>query len=125
MDGSGQRAGDPQDAVIRRGNDLQVHPVSLVLAGVERPVRGDVVDRDQRPVEDDIGVTCSSSVPDRLPELRRLAREQSGDVVDVAPRCGSTDSEHGRQHRKRLAFAQVDEHKEGLLAGSQLPPQVW
>jgi hypothetical protein len=37
------------------GDDLQVHPVLLVLAGVEGPVRGDPVDGNQGPVQDDEG----------------------------------------------------------------------
>src|ERR1700733_7846104 len=35
VDGPGQRAGDPQDVPVGRGDDLQVHPVLLVLARVE------------------------------------------------------------------------------------------
>ena len=41
--GAGQRAGDPQDLAVRGRDDLQVHPVAAVLAGVERPVGGDAV----------------------------------------------------------------------------------
>src|SRR6266536_3854866 len=44
--GAGQRAGDPQDLAVRGGDDLQVHAVAAVLAGVERPVGGDAVDGD-------------------------------------------------------------------------------
>ena len=44
--GAGQRAGDPEYLAVRGGDDLQVHPVTAVLAGVERPVGGDPVDRD-------------------------------------------------------------------------------
>ena len=33
---------------MRAGDDLQVHAVPLVLAGVERAVRGNPVDRYQR-----------------------------------------------------------------------------
>ena len=47
--GAGQRAGDPEDLAVRGGDDLQVHPVTAVLAGVERPVSGDPVDRDKVP----------------------------------------------------------------------------
>jgi len=31
---------------VRAGDDLQVHPVSVVLAGIKRPVSGHPVDRD-------------------------------------------------------------------------------
>src|SRR5260370_39938380 len=36
VDGAGQRARDPQDLAVRGGDDLQVHAVAAVLAGVER-----------------------------------------------------------------------------------------
>jgi hypothetical protein len=34
----------PSGPSVRAGDDLQVHPVHVVLAGVERPVRGHPVD---------------------------------------------------------------------------------
>jgi hypothetical protein len=46
VDSTGQRAGDPEDLAVRSGDDLQVHAVTAVLTGVERPVRGDPVDGD-------------------------------------------------------------------------------
>ena len=46
MHGPGQRAGDPQDLAVRGRDDLQVHAVAAVLAGVERPVSGHPVDGD-------------------------------------------------------------------------------
>ena len=44
VDGAGQWPGHPDDVAVRAGDDLQVHPVPAVLAGVERPVGGDPVD---------------------------------------------------------------------------------
>ena len=41
---------------MRAGDDLQAHPVPLVLAGVERPVPRYPVDRDQGAVDDHVGV---------------------------------------------------------------------
>ena len=46
MHGAGQRPGHPHDVAVRAGDDLQVHPVLAVLAGIERPVGGDSVDWD-------------------------------------------------------------------------------
>src|SRR6185437_9611103 len=66
VDRAGQCAGHPQDVSVRARYDLQVHPVFLVLAGVEGPVRGDPVDRDQGPVQDDVGVPGLLRVADRL-----------------------------------------------------------
>jgi hypothetical protein len=44
VNGAGQRARDPQDLTVLAGDDLEVHAVAVVLAGVERPVCGDPVD---------------------------------------------------------------------------------
>jgi hypothetical protein len=96
--------------------------VLFVLAGVERPVRGDPVDRDERPVEDHVGVTCPFSVPDRLAELRRPGREELDDLIDVPPRRGPADPEPGGEIVERLPFAQVGEDEQGLLARVELPP---
>jgi hypothetical protein len=46
VDGAGQRPGHPDDVAVRASDDLQVHSVLAVLAGVERPVGGDPVDGD-------------------------------------------------------------------------------
>ena len=46
MHRAGQRPGHPHDVPVRAGDDLQVHPVLAVLAGVKRPVSGHPVDRD-------------------------------------------------------------------------------
>ena len=48
MDGTGQRPGHPHDLTGRAGDDLQVHTVAVVLAGIERPVCRHPVDRDER-----------------------------------------------------------------------------
>ena len=44
--GVGQWAGHPHDLAVRCCDDLQVHAVPVVLAGVERPVGGEAVDED-------------------------------------------------------------------------------
>ena len=93
-----------------------------MLAGAEGPVAGDPAGRDERAVEDDVGVTCPFSVPDRLPELRCPGREQPGDLVHVPPRRGPPDPEPGRQIVERLPFAQAGEREQGFLARVELPP---
>jgi hypothetical protein len=40
----GQRPRDPHNVPAWAGDDLEIHPMPAVLAGVERPVRGDAVD---------------------------------------------------------------------------------
>jgi hypothetical protein len=44
MDGARQRPGHPHDLAVGCGDDLQVHAVAAVLAGVERPVGGHPAD---------------------------------------------------------------------------------
>ena len=51
MHAAGQRPRHPQDLAGGRGDDLQVHAVAAVLAGVERAVFGNPVDGNQRPVD--------------------------------------------------------------------------
>ena len=46
VDGAGQRPRHPQDLAVWAGDGLEVHAMPFVFAGVERPVRGDPVDRD-------------------------------------------------------------------------------
>jgi hypothetical protein len=122
MDRAGQSAGDPQDVAVRRCDDLQVYPVLLVLSRVERLVAGDPVDRDQRPVDDDIRVTCPFSIPDRLAELRRAGGEQPEGLVHVPPGRGGPDVETRRGLRERLALLQVHEYQQRLPPGIGLPP---
>ena len=93
-----------------------------MLAGVERLVAGDPVDRDERPVEDDVGVTCPFSVPDRFAQFRGAGREQFDGLVHVPPGGGPADPEPGREVLERFAFSQVGEHEEGFLARVELPP---
>jgi hypothetical protein len=72
-------------------DDLQVHPVLLVLARVERLIAGDPVDWDQRAVEDDVGVTCPFRVRYRLAEFRGAGGEQLHRLVHVPPRGSTAD----------------------------------
>jgi len=102
---------------LRVSLDLQVHNVLLVLAGVEWPVRGDPVDGDQRPVQDDVGVPGPRRVPDRLVQPRRPCGEQRDRLLHVPPGSGRADPEPGREASERFAFAQADQDQEGLLPG--------
>jgi hypothetical protein len=91
---AGQRAGDEPDVAAGAGDDLQVHPLAPVLAGVEGPVRGDPVDgvRGHRP-----GARRTSLLSPR----RR-------------PPCAVS--------RARAARSPAIADQEGLLHGFQLPP---
>src|SRR6185437_3065425 len=81
---SGQRSGHPQDVPDRAGDDLQVHPVLAVLAGIERTVRGDPVHRDQRAVQDHVRPPGLYRVADRLAQLRRPGCEQLRRLAESA-----------------------------------------
>jgi len=90
---AGQRTGDPEDLATGAGDDQQVHPVALVLAGVERPVRRDPVNRDERAAQDHIGVPGLLRVPHRLAQLRgagpradRLSRSRTARPWPSRPR---------------------------------------
>jgi hypothetical protein len=52
VDRAGQRPGHPQELPGGTGENLQVHPVAVVLAGEEWPVRGHPVGPDQGAVQD-------------------------------------------------------------------------
>ncbi len=88
---------DPPDAAAGAGDDLQVHAVLLVLAGVERPVRGHPADGDQRPVHDHAGVPGLLRGPDRRAQLRRPGREQRDGLGRVPPGRRCTGPEPGRE----------------------------
>ena len=123
VDRAGQRPGDPQQLAGGAGDDLQVHPVAVVLAGEERPVRGDPVSPDQRPVQDREGVPGLLRGTHRLAKLRGAGGQQRDSLGHVPPGGRRAYPESGRDLRERLSFAQVDEHEQGLLPGIQLPPQ--
>jgi AAA domain len=112
----------PQDGTGGTGDDLQVHPVPLVLSRVEGPVRGDPVDGNQRPVQDHIGVPGLLRVPDRLAQLRRPGSEQFHGLIHIAPGRGGADREPGCEVGECLALAQVGQDQKCLLPGVQLPP---
>jgi hypothetical protein len=97
-------------------------PVLLVLAGVERPVRGEPVDGNQGPVEYDAGVPGLLRIPDRRAQLRGTGHEQRDDLTRVPPGRGDPDPEPGRELGECLALAQVGEYQQDLLARVQLPP---
>jgi hypothetical protein len=51
VDGAGQGGRGPQQPTVWIGDHLHVHAVLPMFSRVERPVGGDAVDRQQRPVE--------------------------------------------------------------------------
>ena len=102
----------PQDVPGGASDDLQVHPVLLVLAGVGRPVRGEAVDGDERPVHDDIGIPGPSSRPGRPCGAWAPGPQQRDSFARVPPGRRGPDPEPGGDLGERLAFAQVNQHQE-------------
>jgi len=79
------------------GDDLQVHPVVAVLAGIERPVGGDPVDGNQGAVDHQVGVPGLGGVPQRRAQLRGPGGQQRHGLDDIPPGRGGADAEPGRQ----------------------------
>ena len=122
MHGAGQRPGHPHDLAAGAGDDLQVHPVPAVLAGIERPVGGHPVDRDQRAVDDQVGVPGLPGPFQRPAQLRGPGGQQGDGLGDIAPGRGGADAEPGGQFGERLALAQVSQYQQGLPPRAELAP---
>ena len=74
------------------------------------------------PVQDDVGVPGLLRVADRRAQFRGAGREQGHGLLHVPPGRRGADPEPGREPGERLAFAQVGQDQERLLAGIELPP---
>jgi hypothetical protein len=119
---AGGAPGDPQNLTLRAGDDLQVHPVAAVLAGVERPVSGDPVDEDEGAVDHYERVPGLLRRRQRAAQLRGAGGQQGYGLARVPPGRGGAHREPGGQVRECLAFAQVNQDQQGLPAGVQLAP---
>jgi len=97
---------DTHDVTVRADDDLQVHPVLAVLAGVKRPVGGDPADGDHGAVEDQVGVPGLAGVPQRLAQLRGPGRQQRHRLGDVPTGCGGADAEPDGRYGANLALRQ-------------------
>lgn len=115
-----RRAGAPERCAVGSRDDLHVHTVLAVLLRVVRFIGGNAVGGDQGAVDDDEVALAQHG--QGLAQAGRPRRENVEGLIDVAPRSGCGDTEAGRQGGKRLALAQVHQHKQGLLEASQLPP---
>lgn len=106
-----QRARRPQRGVVRGGEDLDVHPVMFVLAQVIGPVGGHPVDRDERSVQHDEGVSGALGRTKRLIKGGGAIGEQGDGLADVASGGGRADAEPCGDLGECLTFAQVDQDK--------------
>jgi hypothetical protein len=93
-----------------------------VLAGVEGPVRGDPVNGDEGAVDHHEGMPGLPGRPQRITQPGGPGSQQRDGLLHIPPGSRGADREPGRKLRERLAFAQVSEHEQGLLAGVQPPP---
>jgi hypothetical protein len=101
LHGAGQRPGHPHDVTVRAGDDLQVHPVSAVLAGIERPVGRHPVDGDQGTVDDQVGVP-------RVPGLGQCAVQFRARAAGYTP-SGKRIVKRGRGRTKTKAQRKLRE----------------
>jgi hypothetical protein len=118
--GTGQRPRHPHNVAVWSGDDLEIHSVTAVLAGVERPVRRDPVDRDERAVKNDIGVPSLLGPGQRLAQLGRAGCQQAHGLGDISPGGSGADAEPGGQLGERLPFAQVGQYQQSLPRRGQL-----
>ena len=101
MHSAGQWAGDPESLAGRAGDDLQVHAVAAVLAGVERPVRRHPVDRDQGPVDHHERMPGLLRRPQRITQPGGPGSQQGHGLTHITPGRGGADAEPGRQGGER------------------------
>ncbi len=96
------------------GDDLLVHPVAAVLAGVIRPVGGDPVGRNEGAVDDH----------ERMPGLTRRGQcavqpvgtggQQRDGLARIPLGRGGAHPEPRGQFSGALTLAQVNQHEQGL-----------
>ncbi|GGR65311.1 hypothetical protein GCM10010251_97260 [Streptomyces aurantiogriseus] len=103
MDGAGQGSRRPDQPAYRIGDDLDVHAVPAVFAGVVGLLVGDPVDRDQGAVEDRVREQADSG--HRRGQVVGGGGEQVDGLADVAPGGGDTDLESGGQAGQGVAVA--------------------
>ena len=120
VDGSGQSWRRPQQPAGRISQDLHVHPVLLVLAGVEGAVRGDPVDRQEGAVQQN--ERLGRCRPGRLRESRGEGGQELNGLGDVPVGRRGSDAESGCELGIRVAVARVGEGEWGLLVRAQAPP---
>ena len=94
----------------------------VVLAGIERPVGGEAVNRDQRAIQYHEGMPGLRRLRQRAVQLGGPGRQQAGDLGDVPLGGGGAHPEPGRQLSERLALVQVGQHQQRLLGGRGLAP---
>lgn len=71
-----------------------------MLAGVERPVRADPIDGNERAVEDQVGTARRAGLAQRPAQLRGPGRQQGHRLGDIPLGRGGADAEPGRQASK-------------------------
>lgn len=122
VDAAGHGAGSPDDCPVGTGDDLHVHPVAAVLAGEVGAVGAHTVGADERAVQHQVELPVPLCSTQRGLQFRGAGRQQRHRLLHIPPRGGGRDPETGRELRERLAFAQVDQHEQGLAAGVEPPP---
>lgn len=107
-------------AAGRIGQDLHVHPMLLVLAGVEGAARGDAVNRQQGAVQQHERLV--DAVRARFRESRGERGQELDGLGDVPVGRRGADAETGCELGVRMAVAKVREGEQSLPARAQTPP---
>jgi hypothetical protein len=120
VDGPGQSGRCPQQTPERISENLDVHAVPVVLAGVVRPVGGDPVDRQQRSVQDHECLACRGA--GRRGDVRCEGREYVDRLDDVPVHGGGTDTKTGSELGVGMPTSKVGQDQQSLAAGRKAPP---
>ena len=115
MHSAGQWAGDSEDLAGRAGDDLQVHAVAGVLAGVERPVRRDPVDGDEGAVDH-----CER-VPGLLGRPQRITQSGARAASRATASCTSRDGADDGERSKRTRYPCCSDNMAGATKASSTP----
>ncbi len=111
--GPGQSRRGPDQAAGGVGEDLDVHPVVLVLAGVVGLLVGDAVDREERAVEDGVGQPGGSQRGGL--HIVGQGGEQVDRLAHVSPGGGGPDGEAGGKASVGVPVTQVSQYQQRIL----------
>lgn len=109
---SGQSARDPHDLPLRVGDDLEIHAVAAVLAGVASAAVTGPVSLGEGAVHGHIlRIGCARG----MGQAGSTAGKETGDGSDVGVGGADADPEAGSDLREGFMLAQIHQHDQGPL----------